>query len=76
MIANTEIGLDPNNSVIKRLWCTKLGIDMPVIVAHLIVYLTGDMILIEPHCEKTILRGFRPGPTQTRLYSYRRWLEA
>ena len=21
-IANTEIGLDPNNSVIKRLWCT------------------------------------------------------
>ena len=20
-IANTEIGLDPNNSVIKRLWC-------------------------------------------------------
>ena len=26
--------------------------------------------------EKTGLRGFRPGPTQTRLYSYRRWLEA
>ena len=23
-IANTEIGLDPNNSVIKRLWCTLL----------------------------------------------------
>ena len=22
----------------------------------------------EPHCEKTGLRGFRPGPTQTRLY--------
>ena len=21
-------------------------------------------------------RGFRPGPTQTRLYSHRRWLEA
>ena len=21
-IANTEIGLDPNNSVIKRFWCT------------------------------------------------------
>ena len=30
----------------------------------------------EPRCEKTGLRGFRPGPTQTRLYSYRRWLEA
>ena len=24
--------------------------------------------------EKTCLRGFRPGPTQTKLYSHRRWL--
>ena len=31
---------------------------------------------IEPRCEKTGLRGFRPGPTQTGLYSHRRWLEA
>ena len=30
----------------------------------------------EPRCEKTVLRGFRPGPTQTGLYSHRRWLEA
>ena len=30
----------------------------------------------EPRYEKTGLRGFRPGLTQTRLYSYRRWLEA
>ena len=30
----------------------------------------------EPRCEKTGLRGFRPGPTQTRLCSHRRWLEA
>ena len=30
----------------------------------------------EPHCEKTGLRGFRPGPTQTGLYSHRTWLEA
>ena len=29
-----------------------------------------------PRCEKTGLRGFRPGPTQTGLYSYSRWLEA
>ena len=29
----------------------------------------------EPRCEKTGLRGFRPGPTQTGLYSHRRWLE-
>ena len=30
----------------------------------------------EPRCEKTGLRGFRPGPTQTGLYSHRRWIEA
>ena len=30
----------------------------------------------EPRCEKTGLWGFRPGPTQTRLCSHRRWLEA
>ena len=30
----------------------------------------------EPCCEKSCLRGFQPGPTQTRLYSHRRWLEA
>ena len=30
----------------------------------------------EPHHEKTCLWGFRPGPTQTKLYSHRRWLEA
>ena len=29
----------------------------------------------EPRSEKTGLRGFRPGPTQTGLYSHRRWLE-
>ena len=30
----------------------------------------------EPHREKTGLPGFRPGPTQTSLYSHRRSLEA
>ena len=29
--------------------------------------------LIKPPCEKTGLRGFRPGPTQTRLHNQRRW---
>ena len=29
----------------------------------------------EPRSEKTGLQGFRPGPTQTRLYNHRRWLE-
>ena len=32
--------------------------------------------LSEPRCEKTGLRGFRPGPTQTGLCSYTRSLEA
>ena len=32
--------------------------------------------LFEPVHEKTNNLGFRPGPTQTRLYSHRRWLEA
>ena len=30
---------------------------------------------VGPRCEKTSLRGFRPGPTQTGLFSDRRWLE-
>ena len=30
----------------------------------------------EPRSEKTGLRGFRPGPTQTGLHSHTRWLEA
>ena len=32
--------------------------------------------IYEPRYEKTGLQGFRPSPTQTRLYSHRRWLEA
>ena len=34
------------------------------------------LIIYQPRCEKTGLRDFRPGPTQTGHYSYRRWLEA
>ena len=34
------------------------------------------VLYYEPCCEKTGLRGFRPGPTQTGLYSHKRWLEA
>ena len=29
----------------------------------------------EPMHEKTNILGFRPGPTQTGLYSHRKWLE-
>ena len=34
------------------------------------------VVQYEPRCEKTGLRGFRPGPTPTGLYNHRRWLEA
>ena len=30
----------------------------------------------EPRCEKTGIRGFRPGPTQTGQYNYRICLDA
>ena len=33
-------------------------------------------VLVEPRREKTGLRGFRPGPTQTGLYTLRKELEA
>ena len=31
----------------------------------------GQGVQNEPRCEKTGLRGFRPGPTQTGLYNHR-----
>ena len=34
------------------------------------------LTITEPYCEKTCLRGFPPGPTQTSMYSHRRWQEA
>ena len=34
----------------------------------------SHLLAFEPR-EKTGLRGFRPGPTLTGLYYYRRWLE-
>ena len=32
--------------------------------------------LYQSHHEKTSIRGFRPGSTQSGMYSHRRWLEA
>ena len=40
------------------------------------IFIHETVKLNEPRCEKTGLRGFRPGPTQTGLYSHIRWLEA
>ena len=33
------------------------------------------VLSLEPCCEKTDFRGFRPGPTQTRLYNHTRWFK-
>ena len=35
-----------------------------------------SLLTIEPVREKTNNLGFRPGPTQTGLYSHRKWLAA
>ena len=44
----------------------------------MIFYVPGDWLelVYEPCHEKICLWVFRPGPTQTGLYSHRRWLEA
>ena len=34
-----------------------------------------DVKRFEPCHEKPCIRGFRPGPTQTGLYSHRRWVD-
>ena len=50
---------------------TKIHID--IVISTKILCST---VLNEPRCEKTGLRGIRPCPTQTRLCSDRKWLEA
>ena len=45
-------------------------------ILHRHVNIMKFSALFEPRSEKNGLRGFRPGPIQTRLYSDRRWLEA
>ena len=44
--------------------------------AVIIIFLIECCHTYELLHEKTCLQGFRPGPTQTRLYRHRRWLEA
>ena len=42
----------------------------------IILYCLFCFIQYEPRCEKTGLRDFLPGPTQTGLYNQGRWIEA
>ena len=47
-----------------------------VLSDSVIEQLTDDQVILELRHEKTSLRGFQPGPTQTGLYNHRRQLEA
>ena len=46
------------------------------VAARIIYIFVWLQNIIEPRREKTGLRGFRPGPTQTGLYKLRKELEA
>ena len=50
-------------------------VGMTAHVFDLSIHLLIQTNLYEPRSEKTGLRDFRPGPTQTGLYNQRRWLE-
>ena len=59
----------------------KLHLVLPIYVVtrtilELIDFTSYNSVPTEPRCKKNGLRVFRPAPTQTRLYSHRRWLEA
>ena len=69
------------NQVTHKPGCTvtENGFKLEILDLEIIVLFrqqkTKMLSTAEPRCEKTGLRGFRPGPTQTGLYSHRRWLE-
>ena len=65
--------MDNRRSLLDNNRCQKHG-STSIFVLSVTCY--WCKILNEPRCEETGLRGFRPGPTQTWLYSHRRWLEA
>ena len=57
-----------------------IGNQIVVFLMHRLIYFKKDYIQVllafEPVHDKTSNLGFRPCPTQTGLYSHRRWLEA
>ena len=64
--------------LIESVYSVKSNTDV-IFAMLLAVCLSADsftMFTYEPRSEKTGLRGFRPGPTQTELHSHRRWLES
>ena len=63
-------------------WCvfvSAFGGSLGRLIASTDASLTKEMETLTTEaqsCQSTGLRGFRPGPTQTRLCSHRRWLGA
>ena len=49
-----------------------MGIRVEKHAENKIAVIFGHPMLYEPCCEKTGLRGYRLGPTQTGLYNHRR----
>ena len=68
------------HSVLRKLKNIKFGASVDLLCKWLFQNLEAICIftslLVEPRREKTGLRGFRPGPTQTGLYKLRKELEA
>ena len=72
--------ITPFEQTIRSSMVGQLSFDLQEFLAflqsNLLMSLPFPFLSYEPRCEKTGLWGFRPGPTQTGLYSRKRWLEA
>ena len=63
----------PNTTRLTLLYTFNILDVLKEIIAHWSIL---RLVTDEPRRQKTGLRGFWPGPTQTRLCSHRKWLEA
>ena len=64
------------NASKHRFQTCKFDVSVPFMAHALSVVVTTVRVINEPRHEKTCLRGFRPGETQTGLLSYRSQLES
>ena len=69
MLNSAEQKIYPTKNVNFKLWNHENSFDSGYFHIHV-------PFKFEPCSEKTGLRDFRPGPTQSTLYSHIRWLEA
>ena len=77
---NADISVEKfdESTSLKSAKCFWIFCDIITAVMQFVFFITNFYIyaINEPRREKTGLRGFRPGPTQTGLYSLRKVLEA